>query len=255
MQAVPAFLDIRNIRLTNIGMEDALNAIDAALVARTPTQVAFVNADCVNIAAGNPYYHETLTKMDWVFCDGIGMKIAGKILSKPIRENVNGTDMFPLLCKDLASKGARLYFLGARPGVARATASRMKEQFPGLVVAGCQHGFFHPEQLPEVIGDIRASQADVIFVAMGAPRQEAWIRENFPATGATVAIAVGGLFDFYSGNIPRASLWIRRLGMEWIWRLLQEPRRLWRRYLLGNWCFMARIIKDLCMNRGKEQQT
>ena len=246
---VPASLDIRGIRLLNLAMDEALAAIDAALSARQPTRISFVNADCVNIAAGDPSYREALAGTDWVFIDGIGMRIAGRIMDQPVRDNVNGTDLFPRLCESLAQHGKRLFLYGARPGVAAAAAGWAQARFPGLQIAGTLHGYQPGEA--DTVAVIRASGADVVLVGLGAPAQEAWIARNHDKTGATVAMGVGGLFDYYSGRIPRAPLWMRRLGLEWLFRLIQEPRRLWRRYVVGNAVFLSRIGIDWLRARIK----
>lgn len=240
--SVPASLDIRGIRLLNLAMDEALVAIEAALAARQPTRISFVNADCVNIAAGDASYRDALAATDWVFIDGIGMRIAGRMLHQPVRDNVNGTDLFPHLCASLAQQGKRLFLYGARPGVAAAAAAWAQARCSGLQIAGTLHGY-QPDEA-EAVAAIRASGADVVLVALGAPAQEAWIARNLEKTGATVAIGVGGLFDYYSGRIPRAPLWMRRLGLEWLFRLIQEPRRLWRRYVVGNAVFLGRIGID-----------
>lgn len=242
--SLPAALAIRGIRLLNLATDEALAAIEVAVAAGKSTSVAFVNADCVNIAAGDPAYRDDLAKIDWVFIDGVGMRIAGRILGQPVRDNVNGTDLFPLLCESLARRRKSLFLLGARPGVAAAAADWVRREHPGVTVAGSHHGYFSDADEATVLARIRASRPDVLLVALGAPRQEAWITRNLSASGATVAIGVGGLFDYYSGRIPRAPLWLRRLGLEWIYRLLQEPGRLWRRYLLGNAVFVGRIAVD-----------
>ncbi|MEY4760557.1 MAG: hypothetical protein RLZZ200_413 [Pseudomonadota bacterium] len=243
-ESVPAGIHIGNIRLTNLAMEDALDAIDAALAARVRTKIAFVNADCVNICARNPSYARDLEGMDWVFIDGIGMKIAGRMLNQPVRDNVNGTDLFPRLCAEMAARQRRLFLLGASPGVAARAAEWARHHHPGLVIAGAEHGF-HPEsETPALLDRIRASQADVLLVAMGAPLQESWLARHGDECGTPVCIGVGGLFDYYSGDIPRAPLWMRRTGLEWVFRLLQEPARLWRRYVIGNAVFLLRILRD-----------
>lgn len=242
--SVPASVSIHGIRLVNLAMDEVLAAIEAALAACQPTRISFVNADCVNIAAGNASYREALAGTDWVFIDGIGMRIAGKIMDQPVRDNVNGTDLFPRLCESLAQQGKKLFLYGARPGVAAAAAGWAQARYPGLLICGTQDGY-HPAQAePEIVAAIRASNADVVLVALGAPRQEAWIARNMAATGATVALGVGGLFDYYSGRIPRAPVWMRRLNLEWLFRLAQEPGRLWRRYVVGNVVFLGRIGID-----------
>jgi N-acetylglucosaminyldiphosphoundecaprenol N-acetyl-beta-D-mannosaminyltransferase len=240
----PAAINIRSIRLANLAMEDALNAIDAALATRVPTRIAFVNADCVNIAARNDRYRQDLESMDWVFVDGIGMKIAGKLLDQPVRANVNGTDLFPLVCEELARGGRRIFLLGAKPGVADVVARWAQDQYPGLVIAGAHHGYFSEQETPAIVSKIRDAGTEVLFVAMGAPRQEAWINRHMKETGVNIALGVGGLFDYYSGNVPRAPMWMRNCGFEWLFRLVQEPRRLWKRYIVGNGAFLARIMGD-----------
>ena len=242
--STPASLNIRGIRLLNLAMDEALAAIEAALTACQPTRISFVNADCVNIAAASASYRENLAATDWVFIDGIGMRIAGKIMAQRVRDNVNGTDLFPLLCESLALHRQRLFLYGAKPGVAEAAAGWAMARCPGLQIAGTRHGYHPADAEAETVAAIRASGADVVLVALGAPQQEAWIARNMAATGATVAIGVGGLFDYYSGRILRAPVWMRRLGLEWLFRLIQEPRRLWRRYVVGNVVFLGRIGID-----------
>lgn len=253
LRSMSPALNIRGIRLNNLTLDDALNAIDAALCRNVTTRIAFVNADCVNLAARDSTYRNALDAFDWVFIDGIGMRIAGRILNQPVLANVNGTDLFPRLCADLSLSGRRLFLLGAKPGVANAAASWARAHFPGLIIAGAEHGFYAPEDIESLVGRVRNARPDVMLVAMGAPGQEKWILDHAATCGACVTLGVGGLFDYYSGNIPRAPLWMRRCGLEWLFRLYQEPRRLWKRYLLGNWVFMARIVSDLLSQlwRGK----
>jgi N-acetylglucosaminyldiphosphoundecaprenol N-acetyl-beta-D-mannosaminyltransferase len=248
---VSAANSIRGIRILNLALEEALCAIEAALHRQVRTCIAFVNADCVNIAARDAAYQADLAAMDWVFADGIGMRIAGKILGQPVRDNVNGTDLFPRLCESLAASGHGLYLLGARPGVAEAAAQWARSRYPDLRIVGCQHGYFDAEQAESVCERIRAASPDVLLVALGAPRQEHWMRCHGATSGARLLIGVGGLFDYYSGRIPRAPLWMRRLGLEWVFRLRQEPARLWRRYLIGNPAFLARIGSDRLRHNAK----
>lgn len=245
-QRLHASITLDGIRLVNLALHEAVDAIDGAVAAGRPTRIAFVNADCANLATRDQDYRRDLADFDWTFVDGVGMRIAGKIMAQPVRDNVNGTDLFPLLCAALARRNRSLYLLGARPGVAAAAAEWARQRHPGLRIAGTADGYFEAAEAEDVARTIRRTQPDVLLVALGAPRQEAWIQRHFPATGATVAIGVGGLFDYYSNRIPRAPLWMRRTGLEWVFRLYQEPRRLWRRYLVGNALFMARLIRNRC---------
>jgi N-acetylglucosaminyldiphosphoundecaprenol N-acetyl-beta-D-mannosaminyltransferase len=242
--SVPVSQTIAGVRLLNLALDEVVDALMSAVHRGTRTRVAFVNADCINIAARDGAYKRCLQDADWVCADGIGMKIAGEILGRRLRANVNGTDLFPRLCAALAAERRSIYLLGARPGVAEAVAQWAVAAFPGLRLAGARDGYFAGTQQAEVIAAIRATRPDVLMVAMGAPLQETWIAGNLAETGAMVGIGVGGLFDFYSGRIPRAPLWLRKIGGEWLFRLLQEPRRMWQRYLIGNWTFLVRILME-----------
>lgn len=157
-------------------------------------------------------------------------------------ENVNGTDMLPHLCKACVSSGQSIYFLGAAPGIAAKAAQHMQQQNKGLRVAGTHHGYINAEQTSSLITQINASGADIVLVGMGTPLQENWIDQHKHQINAGCILAVGGLFDFYSGRIPRAPQLIRRWGFEWLWRLAQEPKAKFKRYVLGNPLFLFRLI-------------
>jgi N-acetylglucosaminyldiphosphoundecaprenol N-acetyl-beta-D-mannosaminyltransferase len=172
------------------------------------------------------------------------MRLAGKLLNRNIRQNVNGTDLLPSLCKVLERDGLGIFLLGGRPGIAEDVERWMSRSFPKLPVCGTQHGFFSDEQVPSILAKIKASSAKVLLVAFGVPRQDKWINDHLGGTGAMVAMGVGGLFDFYSGRIPRAATWIREIGMEWVYRFWQEPRRMWRRYFVGNFVFLSRVMRE-----------
>jgi N-acetylglucosaminyldiphosphoundecaprenol N-acetyl-beta-D-mannosaminyltransferase len=238
----PVLVD--TVRVHPVTMDEALEAIDRRRTGTgtTPLQLCFVNPDCVNIARRNPAYRHAVNRAELVAPDGIGMRIAGKILGTGFRQNVNGTDLFPRLCERLDRDGGRLYLLGGRPGVAEGVADWIGRHHPGVAIAGLQHGYFDIGDQDAVIERIRASHADVLLVAMGAPRQDLWIREHAPRTGVKVAMGVGGLFDFYADRIPRAPQWLREIGLEWTFRLYQEPRRMWRRYLVGNFSFLTAVF-------------
>ena len=240
----PDRIDLLGIPIENLTMDDAVKTILQKAGASTPSQACFVNADCVNIAARQPQYRAILQNCGLVLADGIGIKIAGKILNRNIRQNVNGTDLLPTLCQALEREPLGIYLLGGKPGVASDVAAWMTRTYPGLKLRGYHHGFFSEEKLPAVLAGIRASQAEILLVAFGVPRQEVWIERNLSATGAKFAVGVGGLFDFYSGRIPRAPVWMRESGAEWLYRFWQEPRRMWRRYFVGNFIFLARVIRD-----------
>ena len=199
---------------------------------------AFVNAHCLNIACGNADYRAALAKFDAVWPDGTGVRWAGRILGFPVPENVNGTDLFPLLADRLAAEGRSVYFYGARPGVAAQAAANAQKSHPGLVVAGVTDGYV-PED--EAVKAIAAAKPDVLLVALGVPMQELWIQRNRERLNARAVLAVGGLLDFLSGRHARAPMWMRRLGIEWLHRLWLEPVGKFRRYVIGNPLFLWRL--------------
>lgn len=210
---------------------------------RTPTQIAFLNAHCDNLARADWKYKDTLKSVDALLPDGSGVSIAAKMAGRNLGENLNGTDLFGPLCRCLAFRGIPVFFLGGRPEVAEATARKAADQFPGLKVAGFHHGYFAPREEDAVIDDINRSGARIVFVAFGVPQQDVWIARVRHRLNAPVLIGVGGLFDFVSGRIPRAPMWMRSIGIEWLYRLKCEPKRMWRRYIAGNFAFMANAFR------------
>jgi N-acetylglucosaminyldiphosphoundecaprenol N-acetyl-beta-D-mannosaminyltransferase len=247
--SAPDELELLGLRIDNLTMDQALqrivdSAMHSATAPTTALHVAFVNADCANIAYRDLHYRAVLRRAGLVLADGIGLKLAGRLLGRDVRENVNGTDLFPRLCQMLEQHTLSLYLLGARPGVARAVAAWVEQHYPQLPLAGYRDGYFVVEELPAVIAAIQATGARVLLVALGAPRQDVWLAEHLTECGAAVGIGVGGLFDFYSGRLPRAPLWMREVGMEWSFRLLIEPRRMWRRYIVGNNLFLWRVLLE-----------
>lgn len=237
----PPRLDFFGVPVVNTTMDEALDWIVERGAGASPAQLAFVNPDCLNIAYGNEAYRRTLCAAARVLPDGIGLQIGCRLLGTSLVANVNGTDLFPRLCERLAGTELSLYLLGARPGVADAVAANMTERYPGLRIAGTRHGYFGPEEGEGVIEAINRSGAQILLVAFGAPRQELWIAGATERLRPRVCMGVGGLFDFYSGRVPRAPVWIREIGFEWVWRLWQEPGRMWRRYIVGNPLFLYRV--------------
>jgi N-acetylglucosaminyldiphosphoundecaprenol N-acetyl-beta-D-mannosaminyltransferase len=204
--------------------------------------VYFVNAHCVNVAARSPGYAGLLARAPFVFADGVGMAIAARLLGERLEHNVNGTDLFPEICSAAAAARVSIAFLGARPGVADACKREVQRRWPGLDVAWVEHGFLPAEQEGRRLEALNASAARILFVAKGVPAQEQWIAAHRPQLRIPVVLGVGALLDFYSGAVRRAPPIIRQLRSEWVWRLLREPHRMARRYLIGNPEFMARAL-------------
>jgi|GEM_PF-379584 len=237
-------LDIFGIKLANLSMAEAMNIVETAIITRKQKEVFFVNADCLNKVFVDKDYHAILRDSKELFADGIGIKLAGKILGKPVRDNVNGTDMLPLLCEMAESNGYSMYLLGAAEGVAETMKTKLVLKYPRLKICGFRSGYFdHDKDSDIVIREINDSRPDILLVAFGAPLQEKFIRKHAQKIEASVLMGVGGLFDFYSGRIARAPYWMRQLGMEWVFRLMKEPRRMWKRYIIGNPVFLYRVFR------------
>ncbi len=249
----PEKFSMLGVQIDNCTLTDAIDKIVDSAQTKSRHAYAFVNADCLNQASRNSSYARVLSHQQKVFADGSGIRLAAKIRGINVRGNVNGTDLFPLLCAEMEKQGLSLFLLGAAPGIADAVVKNILEKFPNLKIAGTQDGFFKSADTPSVIEKINNTKADILLVAMGVPCQELWIESNFSHLNCQVAIGVGGLFDFFSGRISRAPVWMRQTGLEWIWRFLQEPRRMWRRYILGNPLFLFRCWREKQANANVDE--
>ena len=237
------------VTISNITMSDAISSIINSAKSPKCDSYAFVNTDCMNIAHKNEKYRQILNKNRHVFADGSGLRLACKFHRIALKDNVNGTDMFPLLCQQAAEQGVGIFMLGAKPNIANKAAEKMQQRFPKLRICGTHDGYFSAQQADEVIGKINSSGAQILLVAMGAPVQERWIAEHSEKLNVGAAIGVGGLFDFYADAVSRAPVAVRQMGMEWTWRLMQEPKRMWRRYIVGNPLFLMRVFLELAKQK------
>ena len=219
-------------------------AIEAMLDRPGKTTVAFLNAHCANTAARDAVYKRALTAADFVLPDGSGISLAAKMTGRKLTENLNGTDLCHPLCKEAARRGLSVYLLGARPGVAEKAAANLIHAIPGLRIAGTRDGFFSAEETDSVIDEINASEADILLVAMGVPLQDVWLYQHRRQINAKLAMGVGALLDFVAGEVTRAPVAVRKAGLEWVWRLGIEPRRMFNRYVVGNPVFMARAAMN-----------
>ncbi len=209
--------------------------------------VFFVNAHCVNVMVRDRDYAAALKAADRVLPDGAGVELSAWLAGSGRVNNLNGTDLFPLLLQGAAQRGLSVGLVGARPGVAARCAERMGARIPGLRFVLVQDGYQPASLLVQRIASVRP---DVLFVAMGVPLQEKFVVETTRAAGVRMAFGVGALLDFYSGTMPRAPRWLRRARLEWLYRLGLEPRRMFGRYVLGNVSFLARLM--LLRLRGRE---
>jgi N-acetylglucosaminyldiphosphoundecaprenol N-acetyl-beta-D-mannosaminyltransferase len=224
-------LHILGVPLDSVTFDQLLESIAAWIVTGDRLyQICTVSPEFVMIAQDAPDFMRVLRSADLCVADGVGLLFAARYLGHPLPERVTGSDGVPLIAERAAREGWRLFLLGAAPGVAEKAAARLIEQNPGLQVVGTYAGSPAPEEEDEIVSRINASGADILFVAYGAPRQDQWIARNRARLAVRVAMGVGGTFDFIAGVVPRAPRWMRRMALEWLYRLYKQPWR-WRRML------------------------
>jgi N-acetylglucosaminyldiphosphoundecaprenol N-acetyl-beta-D-mannosaminyltransferase len=237
----PETVDILGVPIARVGyaatfahiaawVADA-RATEAAGSARPPArQLCTVNPEFLVDAARQPDFRTVLQQADLNVADGVGVAWAASLLGAPVPERVTGSDGIFRLCEEAAQRGWSVYFLGAAPGVADATAMLMAERYTGLRVTGSYSGSPTADEWPVIEARLFEAQPDLLFVAFGHPRQDLWIAAHRNELSSHVAIGVGGAFDFAVGIAPRAPVWLRNLGLEWAHRLVTQPWR-WRRML------------------------
>ncbi|MCB9450847.1 MAG: WecB/TagA/CpsF family glycosyltransferase [Anaerolineaceae bacterium] len=190
--------------------------------------VCTINPEFTMIARKDPNFDHILRRADLCVPDGVGLLLAARYLGFRLPERVTGSDGVPIIAARAAQEGWKLFFLGAAPGVAEQAAAILREQHPALQIAGTYSGSPAPEEEDSLVEMVNASGADILFVAYGAPEQDKWIARNTPRLKVSMAMGVGGAFDFIAGVVPRAPLWMRRAGLEWLFRLYRQPWRFWR---------------------------
>lgn len=225
-----------------------LKVIEQIIVADSHEIIANVNAHALNIAYCTPWFANLFNESAIVFCDGFGVKWAVRLLGGRIPDRITYADWTWQLAEFAETRGFSLFFLGSAPGVAERAAMRLQERYPGLKIIGADHGFFdktHGSADNErVIRAINAVQPNILVVGFGMPKQEQWLQENWSRLDVNVALTGGAVFDYVSGSVRRGPRWMTEHGLEWLARLLIEPHRLWRRYIIGNPLFLWRVFQQ-----------
>ena len=221
-------VSILNLPIQNITMAEAVADVSAFFEARGSRIVVTPNAEILQAYADDEAVRAVLQQADYVIPDGIGVVLASRLLKTPVKEKVAGVELAEHLLKRCAEQGRRVYFLGAKPGVAEAAKEKMQAKYPGLQVAGLHDGYFKPEEEPAIIEEINRLDIDMLFVCLGAPRQECWMAENRKALKVGVMLGLGGSLDVFAGAVKRAPRWMIRWGLEWLYRVCKEPWRIKR---------------------------
>lgn len=247
----PASINAPSVQLFGIAvhairMDRALDIIDQAIAGRKRLQIGVINAAKVVNMKRDPLLGKDVRASDLILADGIAIVWASRILGRALPERVTGIDLFTGVLERGASRGYRVYFLGATEEISLKTVETIRQRYPGVVIAGRSNGYFTAEQEQSVAEAVAEAKADVLFVAMTSPKKESFMARWGGALGVPVCHGVGGSFDVMAGKVDRAPPMWQRLGLEWLYRVKQEPRRLWRRYLVTNTLFCGLVISAFC---------
>jgi N-acetylglucosaminyldiphosphoundecaprenol N-acetyl-beta-D-mannosaminyltransferase len=226
-------------------LEDIIRQNKGGTLDDRARSVFFVNAHTLNLAAADPQYRAVINSGDFVFGDGTGVRWGAKLQGIRVADNLIGTDFTPVLLNSTANRGYSYFMLGGDEQTIATAAQYAQQMFPGWTLGGYHHGFLNtPDKTSSAIEKINAAKPDVLLVGMGNPLQERWIYQYQDRLRVPVCMGIGGLFDYWAGNVSRAPQWLRSLGHEWLWRLYQQPRDKMHRYLIGNPLFLARITRE-----------
>ena len=234
---------ILGVNVCKLTGDQVLEIVDRRASQTGCQMLAYVNAHTLNLAVHDDDLRLALSRSALVMNDGFGVSLAARMRDERFPENLNGSDFTVRLLKLAASRDWGVFLLGSKPGVAAKASGDLRKQIEGLRIVGVCHGFTgeSDELLARRVKDAGAA---MLIVAFGSPRQEVWLDRHLLATGALVGVGVGAFLDFSAGKVIRAPRWMNVLGLEWCFRLIQEPSRLWRRYLVGNPAFLLRAWRD-----------
>ena len=241
-------LTLFNMPMNNVTLQETLDAIGRHIDAGEQGYVVTPNVDHAVEFDENSDFRQAYQNAALVLADGMPIIWAGKLFAKPLKAKISGSDLIYWLSEYAAQKGYSIFLLGAREGVADQAAKKLVEKYPGLKIAGTHSpplGFEKKEETNrKVIDLVRDSGADICFVALGAPKQDLWSWRYHKEAGAKIFLGVGASFDFVAGTIQRAPVWMQRTGLEWTWRIMQEPSRMAHRYLIRDSKFLLLLFRE-----------
>ena len=241
-------VEILGVQVDSLTVRSLHDNLECSIQSQEHQLVLNVNANCLNIAYRHAWLHDLLNSAAIVFCDGSGVRLGLGLLGYRIPTRITYADWAWQLAGFAAQRGFTMFLLGAKPGIADKAAARLKERYPNLNVVGTHHGHF--DLTPGSTGNeaiirrINAVKPNILLLGFGMPLQERWLMDNWNRVEANVALTGGAVFDYVSGELRRAPRWMTGHGLEWLGRLIIEPRRLWKRYLLGNPLFLWRVLKQ-----------
>ena len=228
----------------NLTMEETLGTVENFIHSGQPHQHVVVNVDKIVKASRDPVLRNIINGCDLINADGMPVVWASRLLGKPLKERVTGVDLFESLMERSAEKGWRVFLLGAREEVVSRVAQIYPARYPGLTIAGYRNGYWKPEDEAGVANAIAATRPDILFVAISSPKKENFLARYQAAMKIPFAMGVGGTFDVAVGLVRRAPVWMQKAGLEWFYRFLQEPRRMFRRYFIDDMAFVALFARE-----------
>lgn len=239
---------IWGLPLARLGREETVEMVDRLIERRRPGFFITANLQYAMLAAHDPRLAEVNRSAAFLLADGMPMVWYSRLLGRPLPERVAGSDLIYLLCRRAADRGHRVFFLGGKPGAAADAATTLSWMYPGLTVAGIEAPELESLSADEhqgLIARIRNARADLLMVAFGQPKGELWLAENLAALGVPACVQVGASFDFVAGRASRAPRWMQRLGLEWLYRTVCDPKRLGPRYARNAWFLLKAVIRDI----------
>ena len=237
-------IEMMGCQIDNLSMEETLHTIERFIQSGRPHQHVVVNVDKLVKASRDVELRRIINACPLINVDGMPVVWASRLLGKPLKERVAGVDLFESLMKRSAEKGWRVYLLGAREEVVSGVKQVYMRKYPGLTVAGYRNGYWKPEEEAEVVEQIKAAQADLLFVAISSPMKEHFLGRYQAELKIPFAMGVGGTFDVVVGKVKRAPVWMQDAGLEWFYRFLQEPRRMFKRYFIDDMFFFWLLLKE-----------
>ncbi len=246
LQAADDRIELLGVPIDRIRLPTLLSIVRRSALDRRRITVLYANVHCMNVAARDRQYANIVRSADIVYCDGTGVLLGAWLAGASLPERMTGADWIHDLCRLAVRADLSLFLLGSEGGSASQAAAILRVRYPGIRIAGARPGF---DVSASAIDAINASSCDILLVGMGTPTQERWIAAHRDELEVPVVWAVGALFDFISGRIPRGPRWMTEHGLEWVCRLVAEPKKLWRRYLIGNPVFLWRVIRRYRLRR------
>ncbi|HHW57114.1 MAG TPA: WecB/TagA/CpsF family glycosyltransferase [Clostridia bacterium] len=243
-------LDIFGVPIDPVTMTEALEILSGFLRESKLHIVATPNAEIVMMAQKDREYMEILNNTDLNVPDGSGIVFASKVFKKPLKERVAGFDLMMEFIKNISSKNVKIYLLGAKPEIVEQARINLRKLYPAIKIVGTHDGYFTENEEEKIIDEINSSGAEVLFVALGAPKQEKWIYKNRGKLKVKIAMGVGGSFDVIAGKAKRAPYLYRKLGLEWLYRLIQEPWRYKRMMALPKFAFKVLFYRKKAKKQG-----